>query len=55
MSKSTAAGTLLCLLALSSAGCIASEAVLDGVFVGISDTVAGFVEEKLLGLMESRS
>jgi hypothetical protein len=40
-------------LATTNTGCALSEAILDGVYGGISDTVAAIVSEATLGAVSS--
>lgn len=46
---------MIVLLLAAGSGCIASDAVLDGVFVGISDAIATLLQESLLALFQPQS
>lgn len=47
----TCAAALL-LVAFGSAGCTFQEAVIDGAYGGVSDTIAAIISETLLGLRQ---
>lgn len=51
----SATWTCMIVLLLAGSGCIASEAVLDGVFVGISGTIATLLQEALLASLQTPS
>ncbi len=48
----TVCGSFLLLVAMSTAGCSLQEALIDGAYGGVSDTIAAVISETLLGLVQ---